>query len=137
MLRAEKVRPMDSPMIRGQLKPLPLKKTVRIALNRGAIFALTTNRPPALEVLQYFELTDWDLRDPDLRFTIKDRSGHWYDGVSGRPVQLDDKLIIDIIPPFQLVNSDYGLRPVFTLHMPFGYRVHHLSYLRRKFPHLT
>jgi hypothetical protein len=128
---------MDSPVIRGHLKPLPLKKTVRIALNRGAIFALTTNRLPNLEVLQYFELTDWDLRDPDLRFTIKDRSGRWYDGVSGRPVHLDDKLVIDITPPFQLVDSGYGLRLVFTLRMPFGYRVHHLSYLRRKFPHLA
>jgi len=135
MLRADRVRPMDSP-VQGPSKPLPLKKTVRLALNRGAIFVLVTSTLNP-DILAAFRLADWELREPVFRYTIVDHTGRWLDGVSDKPLQLDEKLVIDIRAPFQLVSSSYGLRPVFTLKLPFGYRVHHLAYLRRKFPQVA
>ena len=143
MLHTAAVRPLEALFRRPtSKKPSEPTKHIILPLNRGSIFCFCEdagNHQPV--ILRAFRMAELRVGRSSLSASIMDDEGQWYERAWG-PEDSDSQL--DLFKGLFLLNADipirskpnppYGPRAVFNGRIPEEYRVHHLSYLHRKFP---
>lgn len=143
MLSAAKIRPLEEFFeLPGPVPSIPLAPTkeVAVALNEGSIFCLCLaprHREP--EILRTFRvemltLTHGKSNQLQVRWTITDDTGCWFDGLTQQVDLYKGQFLIQASDPLSVHPSPYGQRIVFKLKLPSQYRAHHLAYMRKHFP---
>jgi hypothetical protein len=140
MLSAAKIRPLESffePVV--QKKPPRPDKETALSLAEGSIICLCDSPPNVIpNVLRTFHVQSLKivkgLGQDSVRWTLVDDTGCWFEG-SNQPVDLyQGSLIICPDLPARFKTGPYGLQAVMKFKLPWTYRIHHLTYLRRRFP---
>lgn len=142
MLHSAAVRPLEALFRRQPSKPSNPDKSVVLPLNRGSIFCFCEapdNQPPI--VLRAFRMAELRVGRSSLSASIMDDEGQWYERAWGpddhnSPLDLFKGIFLfeADLPIRSKPNPPYGPRAVFFGKIPEEYRVHHLSYLHKKFP---
>lgn len=143
MLSAAKIRPLEEffelPSLPSSVRLTPSKE-VAVALNEGSIICLCrAPRKQAPEILRTFRveklaMVEGKAGKPQVRWTLMDNSGCWFDGLTQQVDIYKGVLLIQASDPLVIHPSPYGQRVVFKLKLPSQYRVHHLAYMRKYFP---
>lgn len=143
MLSAAKIRPLEEffelPSFQSSVRLTPSKE-VAVALNEGSIICLCrAPKKQEPEILRTFRvekltLTEGKSGTPQVRWTIMDGNGCWFDGLTHKVDLYKGLFFIQATDPLVIHPSPYGQRVVFKLRLPSQYRVHHLAYMRKYFP---
>lgn len=138
---AVKVRPLEE-----FFEPVPAPKNlapikeVMIPLTKGAVFCLCNSRPHKTpEVIRSFHVEDLYLnRNPigedSARWVLQDDEGTWFEGSRSSIDLYKGSLLISPTSPLLFEETIQGFRFAFKFRMPYSYRVHHLAYLRKRWP---
>lgn len=141
MLTTAAVRPLEE-----FFEPVPAPenlapiKEVMIPLTKGAVFCLCKSKyRSSPEVLRTFYVEDLYLNQNPLgedsaRWVLQDDDGTWYEGSRSSLDLYKGSLLISPTAPLLFDKSIQGLRFAFKFRMPYSYRVHHLAYLRQRWP---
>lgn len=137
MLTSAKVIPLPQPQ--------PQAREFKMRLGEGSVFVLTEDAPGAPgapgahgmpTVLRVYQLTEFSIAGSVVRWSVKDDQGRWFDG-RHQEVRLTEDLSMNIELPLIVVADSSRLKTWFHIKLAGGYRLHHLSYLKQKFPHMT
>lgn len=138
---AAKVRPLEE-----FFEPVPVPKTllpdkeVTIPLKKGSVFCLCDSRRRSTpEVIRSYHVEELYLNENPLgedsaRWVIQDDDGAWFEGSRSSVDLYKGLLRITPTSPLLYEQTIHGYRFAFKFRMPSRYRVHHLAYLRKRWP---
>lgn len=132
-------------LVTGQVIPLgqnevpeeldtDLTRTCKVALYENSVFLLAKDRgedPP--DVLRIFRLVEFSVHGSRFKWVVRDDKDRQFDGMH-QPVRLTDQLTMQPIFPLVMTLGEYGFKVVWEFKAPKKYRVHHLSYVKKRWP---
>lgn len=137
MLTTQKVLPLDVGVTSVTLDTTNLR-TFRVALSEQAIFVLAGDRgEDAPEIVRVFILDSFVVTGSVFKWSVTDDRQRFFDG-RHQPVTLyRDWFTMAPVFPLVILPGDTGFRVMFECKLPVGYRVHHASYVKRRWPELS
>lgn len=139
MLTTAHVSPLLMPEPRVDLSKFKPSKETALAFNRSAIFVLIVDprRTQELEIVDAFRFDTLraDATDATVRWTLRNRSGKYWDGAMQELAIYRDQVLLRPANPIMTRVTPWGPRVVFKFRLPPCYRVMHLAQLHRAYPH--
>lgn len=137
MLAAAKVRPLEDFFEPVFYPPPPeIGKEVALSIRKGSIFCLCeakySSNPQVLATYHVEDLRQ--LGEESVRWTLVSDDGQWFEGATQEVDLYKGLLLMRPTSPLKTCIEIHGLNAVFHFRLPKPYRIHHLAYLRRKFP---